>query len=154
MDYFYNNILKNRQFELPVFIDVEHPDMLAVGKPKLTAIVKKWCDILEKKGFWVGIYASVYGFSAYMNDVELLPYTHWVAQWAEECTYENKDVLGFWQFGGETNLIRSNLVAGVVCDQNYMYLDFPSIIKEKKLNGFDKTVTNDVPENIIKNIFL
>ena len=53
--------------------------------------------------------------------------------------------MGFWQFGGETNLIRSNKMAGVVCDQNYMYKDFPSLIKENGLNGFEKTENANKP---------
>ena len=136
-DYFYKNVLRKKQFELPVFIDVEHKSMLELGKDKLTEIVKAWCDKLETLGFWVGIYSTVYAYSAYMNDNELERYTHWVAQWAEECTYPKTDILGVWQFGGETNLIRRNTVADVVCDQNYMYRDFPSLIKERGLNGFD-----------------
>ena len=42
-----------------------------------------------------------------------------------------------WQFGGETNLIRSNRIAGYVCDQDYAYVDFPTIIKNANLNGFN-----------------
>lgn len=137
-DYFFNNVLKGRQFELPVFIDVEHQDMISLGKDLLTKTVDAWCSYLEKKGYFVGIYASVYAFSAYMNDDNLQKYTHWVAQWAEKCTYMNKDVLGFWQFGGETNLLRSNVIAETICDQNYMYNDYPSVIKEGGFNGFDE----------------
>lgn len=136
-DYFYRNVLRKKQFELPIFIDVEHKDMLALGKDALTEIVKVWCEKIETLGYWVGIYSTVYAFSAYMNDNELERYTHWVAQWAEECTYKKPEVMGIWQFGGETNLIRKNTVADVVCDQNYMYRDFPTLIKERGLNGFD-----------------
>ena len=136
-DYFYKNVLKGRQFELPVFIDVEHQSMLALGKNKLTKIVNAWCEMLETLGFWVGIYSTVYAFNAYMNDNELERYTHWVAQWAEKCTYPKPEIMGMWQFGGETNLLRKNTVADVVCDQNYMYRDFPALIKELGLNGFD-----------------
>ena len=135
-EYFYKNILRNRQFELPIFIDVEHEAMLKLGKNNLTTIVKEWCNYLEQKNYWVGIYSTVYAFSAYMNDQDLQKYTHWVAQWANKCTYPNKDILGLWQFGGDTNLIRSNKISGVTCDQNYMYFDFSTIIKEKGLNGF------------------
>ena len=135
-DYFYRNVLRKKQFELPIFIDVEHQSMLALGKDKLTEIVNVWCETLETLGFWVGIYSTVYAFSAYMNDKDLERYTHWVAQWAEECTYPTPEVMGIWQFGGETNLIRKNTVADVVCDQNYMYRDFPALIKERGLNGF------------------
>ena len=135
-DFFFTKILSGKQFELPVYIDVEHQNMLSLGKDKLTSVVQKWCSYLENKGFWVGIYSSVYSFSKHMNDAELKKYTHWVAQWAKECTYKETDVLDMWQFGGETNLLKSPFVAGVVCDQNYMYKDFPKLIKAKKLNGF------------------
>lgn len=41
-----------------------------------------------------------------------------------------------WQFGGETNLIRTNIIAGVVCDQNYMIVDYPTLITEKGMNRY------------------
>ena len=134
-EFFYSAILKGKTLELPVFIDVEHKQMLNLDKNALTAVINKWCEYLEKKGCWVGVYASVDTFRNKVIDSKL-PYTHWVAQWSDKCTYENKDVMGFWQFGGDTNLIRSNTIAGVVCDQNYMYRDFPTLIKNGGFNGF------------------
>ncbi len=48
-----------------------------------------------------------------------------------------EDIFGnVWQFGGETNRIRSNKIAGYTVDQNYAYKDFPAIMKSKGLNGF------------------
>ena len=44
-----------------------------------------------------------------------------------------------WQFGGETNKIRTNKVAGITCDQNYCYKDYPAIMQTNGLNGFGKT---------------
>ena len=134
--FFYENCLKNRTFELPVYIDVEHRDMLTLGKTKLTTVVKAWCDYLEKKGFFVGIYCSTSTFRSRMDDEQLQRYTHWVAQWSRTCSYPYEKTLGVWQFGGETNLIRSNRIAGKVTDQNYMYVDFPAIIKAAGRNGF------------------
>lgn len=49
-----------------------------------------------------------------------------------------------WQFGGSTNLLRSNLIAGVVCDQNYMYVDFPEIIKKGGYNGFGSNASPEI----------
>lgn len=141
-DYFYTNVLKGRRFELPVYMDVEHSDMLALGKDKLTDIVKAWCARLEAKGCWVGIYSTTFAFASYMHDDKLQRYAHWVAQWYTECTYRgNKGVLGMWQFGGETNLIRSNKIAGQVVDQNYMLIDYPALIKAKGCNGYGKKTT-------------
>ena len=55
-----------------------------------------------------------------------------------------------WQFGGETNYIRTNKIAGQVCDQDYAYVDFPSIIKNAGLNGFgsgSQTTNSGVQSN-------
>jgi hypothetical protein len=144
-EYFHTNILKGKQFELPVYMDVEHNDMINLGKEKLTSIVKAFCEKMESYGYWVGIYSTKYWFTTYMNDAELKPYAHWIAQWYTSCTYPNE--FGMWQFGGETNLIRTNKVAGVTCDQNYMYVDYPTLIKNAGLNGFTK-VTKPVLKSV------
>ncbi len=143
-DYFYDNILKDRQFELPIYIDVENKSQLSVGKRALTDIIKAWCERIENRGYWVGIYSSASYFSSYMYDDELQKFAHWVAQWSSRCNY-TKSCLGMWQFGGETNCIRTNKVAGVVCDQNYMLVDYPTKIKSAGLNGFSKATKPSVP---------
>ena len=140
-DYFYNNIVKNRKFELPVYMDVEHNAMLHLGRLTLTNIIKAFCNRMESYKCWVGIYSSLFIFKTYVDDNELARYAHWVAQWANECTYENKDILGVWQFGGETNTLRTNKVAGVTCDQNYMFIDYPTLMKQAGLNGYTKQTT-------------
>lgn len=149
-EYFYESCLKGKKFELPVFIDVEG-EMLKAEKSALTKTVKAWCETLEKKGYFVGVYASLSVFENNVYDSELLRFTHWVAHWARECGYKNKDVLSMWQFGGSTNLLRSNKVAGVVCDQDYMFIDFSGTIKRLGLNGFEK---NETPNDDIDKIAL
>jgi hypothetical protein len=137
-DFFYDRVLKGRQFELPVYMDVENSRQLAVGKRKLTDIVKAWCRRLEERGMMAGIYSSLWYFSAYLHDDELAELPHWVASWSKTCRFEPESCFGMWQFGGETNLIRSNKVAGVVCDQDYMLIDYPRIIREAGKNGFGR----------------
>lgn len=148
-DYFYTNVLKGHQFELPVYIDVEHEKQLKLSKAELTAIVKAWCARLEAKGFWVGIYASLWTFGSHVHDNELQRYAHWVAQWSRECNYKGKDgVLGMWQFGGETNVLRSNKICGQVVDQNYMYIDYPTRIKKAGKNGFGKQTAKPTQKSL------
>lgn len=143
--YFYRNIVQGKQFELPVFIDVEHKRMLALDRSYLTKIVKTWCEALESFGCWVGIYSSSSVFRNTLEDDKLQDYTHWVAAWSRECPY-SKGSIGFWQFGGETNQLRSNKVAGVVCDQDYMFRDYPALIKAAGCNGFPKNENGTQPE--------
>ena len=147
-EFLYNNVLRGKVFDYPIYIDIEDKTQLALSRDLLTDIAIAWCDYLEKKGYYVGIYAGKYTFRDNMNDAKLKRFTHWIPQWATECTYEDKSVLGMWQFGGETNKLRSNVVAGVVCDQNYAYVDFPAIIREKKMNGYKYSTTVKKPAKV------
>ena len=143
-NYFYEKCLKGRQFELPVYMDVEQKDMLALGKRALTDIIKAFLNALTAKGYFAGIYSSKSMFGDYMYDNELAGFPHWVAQWATACTYSGQ--YGMWQFGGEVNKLRSNRVAGVLCDQDYMLVDYPTAIKAAGVNGFTKTEVTKMTE--------
>ena len=134
-----NNVLKGKQFEYPIYMDVEDKVQRDLGKNLLTEIVIAFCDTLEKAGYYVGIYSSGSFFATYMHELKLTKYDKWIAHWSKQCSYKGN--YGMWQFGGETNEIRSNRVAGVVCDQNYALKDYPKIIKEKGLNGYNKNIT-------------
>lgn len=135
-DFLLNDLLKGKQFELPVYIDIEDDMYYPKGKAANTEIVKAFCDKMEENDYFTGVYASKYFFSTYLDDPKLKAYSHWVAQWSKENTYADKKVMGMWQFGGSSNEIRDNKIAGYVVDQNYMYRNFPDIIKAYKLNGF------------------
>lgn len=134
--FFYEHCLKGRKFELPVYIDVENKVQLAIGKRLLTDVIKAWMGYINDRGFYPGIYSSKSYFASYMYDKELQSYPHWVACWAKNCTYTPESCFGMWQFGGETNLIRSNKIAGVICDQDYMLIDYPAQIKAMGKNGY------------------
>ena len=132
---YFASLLDGKKFELPVYYDVESSDMLALTKAKLTKVVKSFCDKMEDLGYYVGIYMSKSYFSSQVNDSQLSDYAHWVAQWATECSYSGD--YGMWQFGGETNKIRSNEINGTVVDMDYMLIDYPSVILEKGFNGYE-----------------
>lgn len=130
------NILKGKQFEYPIYLDVEDKTQKALGKDLLTSIIDTYCSILERAGYYVGIYSTYLYLRDYTHIDMLDKYDKWIAQWSTKCTC--KKPYGMWQFGGETNKIRTNKVAGVTCDQNYAYKDYPAIIKKAGLNGFTK----------------
>lgn len=137
------NILKGKQFEYPIYLDVEDKVQKVLGKDTLTAIIQTYCDILEKAGYYVGIYSTYLFLRDYTYINKLDKYDKWIAQWSSKCTSPKS--YGMWQFGGETNMVRTNIVAGVVCDQNYCYKDYPTIIKKSGLNGFKKQGNNTKP---------
>ena len=144
--YFYEKCLKGKQYELPVYIDGEHKAQLALGRKELTDIVLAWLEDIQSRGYWVGIYTMPWVFASEMEDARLQNYAHWCAQWVTKCTYQgNPGVFGMWQFGGNTNKLRSTQIAGQVVDQNYMYIDYPKQIKAAGLNGFKKNSATSNP---------
>lgn len=137
-EYFYNKCLKGKQFEYPVAIDVEDSKYQAkVSKQAVTEAIIGFCEYLENKGYYVSIYANTSWFKNRMNLDSLKDYDKWVAQWSS--SRPSSPSGGLWQFGGESNYVRSNKVAGIVCDQNYAYRDYPNLIKNNGLNGFTAT---------------
>lgn len=133
------NLIKDKTFEYPIYYDVEGAMINNLNKNTLTPIVDIFCSIIEKAGYYAGIYSSQSFFNNNMNDAQLKKYTHWVAAWSgSKPTLRSGAAVDLWQFGGETNRIRSNKVAGVTCDQDYCYVDFPAVMKKAGLNGYKK----------------
>lgn len=156
--YLYNNCLLGKRFELPIYIDIEDKTQRSLTKAQNTKIVKAFCSYLEDRHYFTGVYAYLSFFKDCLNDDKLQGLAHWVAQWGLKCTYEGKDgVLGMWQFGGSTNKLRSNKVAGVTCDQDYMLIDYPTIIKKAGLNGYgddlNKYTDLQLAQKVIKGEF-
>lgn len=132
--------LKGKVFEYPIYYDVEDTIILNKSINETTEIIKAWAETIENAGYYAGVYMNQ---SCFENDVigdELAKlYTQWRAKWTTEAN--KPDNVQMWQFGGETNIIRSNKIAGYVCDQNYAYEDFPIIIKGAGLNGNNQIFT-------------
>ena len=125
--------LKGKQFEYPIYLDFEENCYTKNTKAKNGEIIKAFCDTVEKAGYWVGIYTNYNYYKNYIDGEAIAQrYTMWLAAWMKEIPVDAP----MWQFGGETNLIHTNKVAGVVCDQNYCFVDFPTAIKKAGLNGF------------------
>lgn len=144
--YLIDNVLSGRQFSYPIYLDVEDSVQKALGKAAMDEIICAWCDAVEAAGYFAGVYCNGDFYRNYCSGAKLAKrYTWWYAAW---CTEEIADY-PMHQFGGGTNPVRSNIVAGHVCDQNYCYEDFPAIIASAGCNGLPKepqTAENEVAE--------
>ena len=130
-NYMYNNCLKGKQFEYPIYIDVEDTHHQVGNKNGVTQAIKGFCETLEAKGYYVGIYASdISGFQDKMNIGELNAYDKWVARYGSTPKYVSS--YGMWQSSssGRINGYNGNL------DTDVAYKDYPSIIKSNGLNGY------------------
>lgn len=128
--------LSDRQFEYPIYYDVESGAMMSVDRRTLTNIVKAFCEELESAGYFVGIYASTSVFNNKVYDDELGRYTHWVADWrGNKPVLNSNNQVGIWQTGSI-----KNWQGNIEVDQDICYIsDFPGIIKGGGFNGYAKT---------------
>lgn len=92
-------------FVLPVFLDSEIAETKfgsgradKLTREDRTRFLKIICDRLQAAGIPAGIYASKSWFT-YQLDLSQLPYSIWVAQWANKLTFMGDYVL--WQYTSE-----------------------------------------------------
>lgn len=140
-------ILKNKQFEFPVFFDQEEKKTLDTGKANCSAMVRAFCDVLEKAGYWVGLYTSRSVLSTHIEDDIKTRYALWVAEWGSKLNYSGS--VGLWQYSSEGKV---NGISGNV-DLDIAYVDFPAIIRNKGLNGFGKEqISTPEPDSTTANV--
>ena len=124
------SVLKGKKFEYPIYYDIENQNLFSKGKALTSQIADNFCQIMQKNGYFCGIYGSKYYFENYFTDTVKNKYTIWVAQYNTQCTY--KGAYKIWQRSSKGSV---NGISGNV-DLDESYCDFPSIIKNKHLNGF------------------
>ena len=136
-------ILAGKQFELPIYYDMEEQKQFARGKSFCDSIITAFCNALEAAGYYAGLYMSLYNLDNYASEAVRGRYTVWVAQYASQCTYKGQ--YGIWQYSSEGN------ISGVSgnCDMDECYIDFPSIIMDGSLNGY---VKGSVPAPAVKTV--
>lgn len=113
--------LKGKDLRLPVFYDLEDSSVAAAGKETITQMALAWCSMLNMAGFSAGVYANKYWYDTFIDakTIANAGYAVWCASWGT--IQPDLPGLAIWQFGGETNKIRSNQIAGIgICDQNYL----------------------------------
>ena len=136
-------VLKGKQFELPIYFDVEEQETLKKGKVAVSNIVKAFCNELEKAKYFVGIYMSRSAILSYLTDEVQKRYALWVADWTGSCKY-TKNPVGMWQ-SGIGKLDNRDI------DLDVMYIDYPSIIKGGGFNGFTNKINEVVSYKLYVN---
>ena len=96
----------------------------------VTDMVIAFGDAIEKAGFYCSLYSNLNWLKNYLDDSKLKRFDHWLAQWASAPTYTG--AFGMWQSSstGKVSGINGNV------DTDIAYKDYPTIIKNAKLNGF------------------
>ena len=135
--FLYANCLKGKQFEYPIYIDVENDIWQTTDKTGVTDAIIGFCETLENLGYYVGIYAALSWFENRIETARLDDYTKWVAAWRDSKPNFKYSAFDMWQ-NSDNGVIGTHIV-----DTDYCFKDFPRIIKAAGLNGFPKKKTLD-----------
>ena len=125
--------IAGKQFEYPVYFDIEDKSQMNLPKKLLTDICIAWCDIVEKAGYYVGIYSNPDWFINRLDTSRLTMYDKWLAHWASKPMWGN-EFGGMWQYSCQGKI--AGISGDVDLDESYR--DYPSIIRNAKLNGYGK----------------
>ena len=107
----------------------------------VTNAIIAFCDYLEKKGFYVGIYSSLSWFKNQIDTKRLEKYTKWVACWSALKPHFDYNGFDMWQNSD------NGYISGYRVDTDEAYKDFTSVIKTKGYNGYTKTEKAPKTEN-------
>lgn len=135
-------LMKGKQFELPVFYDVETKAQSDLNKKALTNIINTVLDKVEAAGYFVGLYSSTSWYNSEFDKTIPQKYASWVADWRGKKPKIPAGCVHIWQ----TGLVRVN---GIDVDGDLNYVEnYPEVIKSLGLNGFGvtKVEINDVDE--------
>lgn len=140
------SLLKGKQFEYPIFLDLEQEAIYKTGKSNVSAIIRAFLSKVEKAGYWVGLYCNPDVLVHYCEADIPKRYSIWLAQWDVSApTYP----CGIWQ----PNTAQTAGFPEPV-DQDVCYIDYPSQIKAKGLNGYGKPPKPPEPEKKTKYVEL
>ncbi len=166
-EFVYNNCLKGKRFEYPIYIDIED-SVHTANIANTTDAIKGFCEYLTEKNYLVGLY-TYQAFTGYIDMSQFTQYEYWLAAYVD--TPSKAYPYGMWQWGGDdTFYCTAHGHGGTSCgysactydyygdtrigqycnhcpypnctsfralDSNWVYKDYPSIIKSQKLNGYE-----------------
>ena len=126
-------IIKGKQFEYPVYFDVEENKALALGRDRVSDIIIAFLEEMEKAGYFAGLYMSASHLTNLTTQYVKDRFAIWVAHYGvNKTTYTGQ--YGMWQYSstGRVGGINGNV------DLNECYVDYPKQIKADGRNGFEK----------------
>lgn len=129
-EFLYQNCLKGKKFEYPIYIDVEETRWQSKNRKGVTDAIIAFCAVLNSYGYYGGVYSSLDWFANSIDTAKLNNISKWVAAWRSKkpnFSFSNFDI---WQNSN------TGKISGHTVDTNISYIDFPAMMKEKGLNGY------------------
>lgn len=138
-------ILDGKQFEYPIYLDLEDESLADLSAHKLTEMCVEFFSVLQRAGYYTGLYVNNEWLSQKMQSDEVLSkFEVWYARYPESTdnspTWNQNEYgahLGMWQY---TDSGAFEAIPGIPFDLNFAYKDYPTLIKDGGFNGYDGDV--------------
>lgn len=134
------NILSGKSFEYPIYFDLEEKSQLNRGRAFCDSLITSFCNKLENCGYYAGFYTSLSAANNLVSSHIGERYALWIAQWNTHCDYQGS--YGLWQYSSSGSV---GGIAGRV-DMDYAHVDYPSVIKNAGLNGYQNGGSYTAPQ--------
>lgn len=134
-------VINGKKFTLPIYLDLEDPSISGIGRSTLDAIVRAFGEEIENAGYYFGVYTNLNWYRNIISGSELnKQYDWWIALWDNNPPSPSYGInYGIWQFG-------STYLGGQSIDGDYIYKDYPTIIREAGLNHLGGDTPTPTPE--------
>lgn len=145
-------MLTGHKFDYPIYFDMEYGthDGTASGykynstanRANNTAIIQAALEELEKAGYYAAVYCSRDFFLNYTNLGQLAAFDKWEAAYTSSDTSAVQN--GLWQYSSSNPLGIAGFGNSLDCD--VAYKDYPAIMRQNGLNGYERQETTGSQE--------
>lgn len=116
--------IKGKEFQLPIYYDMEDETQIKYGKATLTNMARAFCDKINNSGYRSGVYANFNWFSNYLDYESLRKnYSIWLAQYNKI----NQLECDIWQNSS------TGRVNGIIVDVDTDVILNPSVIQTNSI---------------------
>lgn len=141
------NIIKGKEFDLPIYIDVENPTWQGHNKKGVTDAIIGFCEKIESAGYRSGVYASSFWFDKMIDTSRLNAISKWVASWRSTKPSFNWSHFDMWQCSGDSG--NRVTISGRVVDTNVWYGDEEPVKPTKLTKPSKKKSVDEIAKEVI-----
>ena len=138
--------LDGKTLEYPVFYDIEDDPYYSGYAPstfteaKIMEIAHTFMTTMVDRGYYPGLYTNNnFLYNVFNNEKTLRLYDVWYARYTtptDALINEYSGKYSMWQYEGNVEGFSNGAISGM-CDVNYAFKDYPTIIKQFGFNGYD-----------------
>lgn len=127
-----------KQFDLPLYIDLENNKTLAMGMSFCTKLIDSMCTYLQyQRKKFIGVYCSSCIYPTVVSENVRNKFCCWIADYRGYIGYQGN--YGIWQYGYAKTSCYPGNIDGDIC-----YVNYPKVIKDRGLNGFPPKLIYEV----------